>query len=165
MIITFDVSSCPDCGGKPELDEKRAELFCKQCGLVIHESLLSTDVRSHLAESILYSPKSRKIHLVMRTSEEKVLKKLHYETGIVNATLGAPAWFVKDVMLLYMELYKKGVTEGKDRLTLISGLFCLLSRREGLPYSNEDIAFASFTKPSLWLAQSATSSSRIGVTR
>lgn len=145
MIITYDVSSCPDCGEKPELDEKRAELFCKQCGLVIHESLFSTDVRFHLAESILYSPKSRRIHLVMRTSEEKVLKGLYHETEIVNATLGAPAWFVKDVMQVYMKLYKKGARGPWDRLALIGGVFSLLSRREGLPYSNEDIAFASFT--------------------
>jgi transcription initiation factor TFIIIB Brf1 subunit/transcription initiation factor TFIIB len=112
--------------------------------LVINESLLSTDLNFRFAEKVLYSPKRKRVYLIMRTDEEKVLNELYHEVGIINAILGAPKWFVRDVMEYYMKLYRKGATERRDRLELIGGLYCLLSRRDGLPYSNEDIAFAVF---------------------
>lgn len=163
MVLVYDISSCPGCGGDTRLDGRRAEIFCRKCGLVVHDFLMSTDARFSMAEKILYSPKSRRVYLVVRSADEKLISELYREAEIVNATLGAPAWFVGDVMRAYMQLHRRGLTAGREMFAVLGGLFCLLSRANGLPYSDEDMAFACFASARSVLSNAKFASRNLGI--
>ena len=145
MIISQEIGICTYCKSKNiSVDEKRAEIYCENCGNILDEKLLWAD----LAEEVIYIPKVKELLFVMpnelKSLDERALIRAYNDLILIDNLLNLRRYVRKEVIENYMKLFKKDFTKRKNRMKILGSLILIISRRDGLSYLDEDIAFACY---------------------
>jgi transcription initiation factor TFIIIB Brf1 subunit/transcription initiation factor TFIIB len=145
VIIGQEINVCSSCGSKKlSIDEKRAEVYCRDCGNILDERLLWAD----LAENVVYNPKFRELFFVMpnelRNLDERALIRAYNDLILIDNLLNLRRYVRKEILGKYMRLFRNGLTERKSRMKILGAMVLMVCRRDGLPYLDSDVAFACY---------------------
>lgn len=144
MIISQRIEKCPECGSKEiNYDPEHAEISCRACGYVISDNLPFVETYKGLLD-VYYSTKEKELKYVfpnvLRTVEERVIKRAVRDLWSLNY-LRLKKHHRKEVIRKYIELYREGWTERRDRKKVLAALCFLVLRREQEPILLEDLRF------------------------
>jgi transcription initiation factor TFIIB len=166
-LIAKKIQKCPECGSKNIItDDKRAEIFCADCGIVLREKIVDlgpewrefdTEQQSNrrrtgppmnyrLHDKGLGNLESAKRHIHIFSNTERRAIHLLTEIDRICSNLNLSNDFKEMASLLCHKVVKDKFGKYQDRLSLATAMVYLICEKENTPKSLKEIIEASGTK-------------------
>lgn len=152
MAVLYEIPrNCPECSSdKIRYNEKNAELYCLKCGYIITEQLPDYNEFKPCVNIVLSETKKTWFAVYpnsVLSKKERNIKPVITELENITSLLNIPAYAKREAMDIYMKIYEKGFTNGRDRIILVCSCLLIAIRDAKIPILLSDFKVLCNKKP------------------